>query len=79
MPKTATDGRYRRWALQELRIEHQLQLARLSLFSIRVLWWWWRPSRGQCSKWTLSQTAMPEDLFHDVSLPALDETDDFHP
>ena len=43
-----------------------MELARLSRFSIRVPRLRWRPGRGQCSQWTLPQTAMPENVFQPI-------------
>ena len=66
-------------SLKELWIEDQLEFMRLRCVSIRVRCVGWRPGRGQRSQRALPQTTMTEDLFHNVSLAALDETDDFHP
>ena len=39
---------------------------------------WVETCRGQHAQQALPPTTMTEDLFHNVSLAALDETDDFH-
>ena len=77
MSPTPVGGRLR-CSLKELWIEDQLEFTRLRCVSIRVRCVGWRPGRGQRSQRALPQTTMTEDLFHNVSLAALDEGDNFH-
>ena len=63
--------------LKKFRVENQLQLPRFVQTLLETARW--TPRTRQRPQWTLPQTAMPQNLFHDVSLTAFDETDDFHP
>ena len=63
--------------LKKFRVENQLQLPRFVQTLLETARW--PPGTRQRPQWTLPQTAMPENVFHDVSLTAFDETDDFHP
>ena len=79
--ETATNGHSR-----NSHIEHQLQLARLSPLSIRVIRSRTHFGRGEHLRWTLPQAAnhcsalVPTENFsHGVALATFDEIDDFHP